>query len=188
MKSWWTAAFGILGGLLGAGLILLVSSPPRGKPVTLLPAPTPAPIRVHITGAVRNQGVYALSAGSRAQDAIDAAGGPLPEANDQGVNLAAVLADGERVAIPTKPAPPASAGTSGSVPLAEPAPPGLIDLNTATLQELDTLPGVGPATAQKIIAYREAHGPFPDIESIQDVPGIGPATYERLRDLITVSP
>ena len=105
MKSWrWAMGFGVLGGLLSAGIILLVSSQPRGSAVQLQPAPTAAPIVVHISGSVLNPGVYALPRSSRVQDAIQAAGGLLPEADEQILNLAAPLKDGERVKS-TQPAP-----------------------------------------------------------------------------------
>ncbi len=100
MKSWWKVAFGILCGLLGGGLIYLVSSPPRGAPVQLLPPPSPAPIQVYVTGAVIHPGVYALPAGSRIEQAIQAAGGAAAQADLQAVNLAEMLEDGRPAADP----------------------------------------------------------------------------------------
>jgi competence protein ComEA len=184
MKSWWWAlGFGVLGGLLSAGIVLLVSSQPRGSAVQLQPAPTAVPIVVHVSGSVLNPGVFALPRSSRVRDAIQAAGGLLPEADEQILNLAAPLKDGERVKVPSQrptaaPLPPGSAApTPGSGP---------INLNWATQAELESLPGIGPGIAQRILDYRDQNGPFESIEAIQQVSGIGPATYARLQDLITV--
>jgi competence protein ComEA len=180
--------------LLAAGLILLVSMRPSGQPVTLQPPPTPLPILVHVAGAVTHPGVYSLPQDSRVQDALNAAGGLLPEASAGFLNLAAPLQDGERIFLPTRvpttqPNAPGSAADSTPASRSQAIPTTVarrININTATLAELDTLPGIGPVTAQSIIAYREAHGPFNTIEDIMDVPGIGPATFERIKDLITV--
>jgi competence protein ComEA len=184
MKSWWwVLAFGVLGGLLSAGIILLVSSQPRGSAVELQPAPSAVPILVHVSGSVPNPGVYALPRSSRVQDAIQAAGGLLPEADEQILNLAAPLKDGERVKVPSQRptaaplSPDSSAPTTGS---------GLINLNWATQVELESLPGIGPEMAKRILDYRDQNGPFESIEAIQQISGIGPATFARLQDLITV--
>jgi competence protein ComEA len=184
MKSWWwILGFGVLGGLLAAGIILLVSSQPRGSAVQLQPAPTAAPIIVHISGSVMNPGVYALPRSSRVQDAVQAAGGLLPEADDQILNLAALLKDGERIKVPSR-RPTAAALIPGSATLT----PGsqLININWATQAELESLPGIGPEMAKRILEYRDQNGPFESIEAIQQVSGIGPATYAQLQDQITV--
>jgi competence protein ComEA len=193
-KSWWAAAFGIVGGLLGAGLLFLVSRPPRGEAITLLPPPTPRPLVVHVAGAVLRPGVYALPPSSRVQDAIQAAGGLASDADGRGLNLAAFLEDGERIFIPSSvaapTASPGSASDSGGQPAASPGRADtvqlLININTATLAELESLPEIGPVTAQAIITYRSEHGPFRTIEAIDAVPGIGPATFDAIKDLITV--
>lgn len=179
---------GILLGLFVALLIWVVARNPSGQAVTLRPVPTEKPIVVYITGAVPRPGVYALAQGSRVQDAISAAGGFLADADKTGINLARALEDGEQLDI---------AYTSGSSPvIGTPLPPTaatgapssseLININTASQAELETLPGIGPTTAQKIIAYREANGPFANAEDIVNVSGIGPGTYQRIKDLITV--
>jgi competence protein ComEA len=128
--------------------------------------------------------VYELPEGSRVQDAVTAAGGLLAEADATGINLAARLEDGQQINIPGGggvPAPPAvfigNAPTDGPVEL--------ININTAGLEELDALPGIGPTTAQKIIDYRTEHGDFQTIEDILNVSGIGPATFDNIKDLIT---
>lgn len=196
-------AFGLLGGLLGAGILYLAATPPRGQPVTLLPAPTAAPITVHILGGVVNPGVYQLPVGSRIEDVLKEAGGLAAEGDAEQLNLAALLLDGEQVVIPVR-QPTALPDVSSPVGLASPAersaelplfsqsaqPPkqdGLININTATLDELESLPGIGPVIAQRIIDHRQQYGSFQTKEATMDVKGIGPATYERVKDLITVT-
>jgi competence protein ComEA len=175
---------GILFGLFVAALVWVVARNPAGEAVTLRPVPTEAPIIIHITGAVPRPGVYALPQGARVQDAISAAGGFLAEADKTGINLARVLEDGEQIDIPF--------GVGASIVLPTPgvevvtSSSELIDINTASQSELESLPGIGPTTAQKIIAYREENGPFARIEDIINVSGIGPGTFERIKELITV--
>lgn len=185
MKSGWTLALGVLLGLFSAGVIYLASTPPRGQPVTLLPPPTPGPLAIHVTGAVAQPGVYHLPAGSRVEDAIRAAGGCLPEANPQSLNLATVLKDGARLTIPAMSQNP-PAGEQAAVSSSQAPSTGLININTASLSELETLPGIGPAIGGRIIAYREENGAFHSIDDIQNVSGIGPVIFSRLKDLITV--
>jgi competence protein ComEA len=191
LKSALNMAAGILFGLFIAALIWIVSRNPSGEAVTLRPAPTETPVIVYITGAVPRPGLYALPEGSRVQDGIAAAGGFLAEAERADINLAAFLIDGEELDIPFV--------EGGSPVLATPMEdnpvlPGsgssteLIDINIATSAELETLPGIGPTTAQKIIEYRQTNGAFVSIEDIINVSGIGPGLYERIKDLITVGP
>ncbi|NTU55715.1 MAG: ComEA family DNA-binding protein [Anaerolineales bacterium] len=188
LKSILNVVSGILFGLFVAALIWVVSRNPSGEAVTLRPVPTDRPIVVHITGAVPRPGVYALPEGARVQDVISAAGGFLAEADKEFINLAQVLEDGERLDIPY------AEGFSPVIPT--PIPdlilPGsdsdLININTAAAFELESLPGIGPTTAQKIIEYRDANGPFLSTEDIINVSGIGPGTYDRIKDLITVGP
>jgi len=191
----------ILGTVLGlvVGLVIGYFAPhsPPSTPIvvstpvptpTLFPTPTLAPIRVHVSGAVGQPAVYELPPGSIVQDAIDAAGGPAPDADLDHINLALELGDQQQVYVPrqgeTNPPPPVSGGEPGS----EGSVGALVNVNTATVVELETLPRIGPVTAQRIVDYREANGPFEAIEDIQNVPGIGPATFEGLKDLITVGP
>jgi competence protein ComEA len=212
IKKWQQMFWGLAGGGLTAILILLLNRPAAGTPITLLPPPatvTPVPVRVHITGAVNAPGLYALPQNSILQDAIDAAGGFTSQADPSGLNLAELLTDGKQIAIPTilptlpptpTLAPTATTGPGTPTPTPEPTatpanvtssqPPAasgqLVNINTATLAELDTLPRIGPAIAQRIIDYREANGPFTTIEQIMNIKGIGPATFDKLKDLITV--
>jgi competence protein ComEA len=153
---------------------------------TLLPTPTPHPLRVYVSGAVQNPAVYQLPRGSIVQDAIDAAGGPLSDADLARLNLALELRDQQQVHVPREgeadPPPAISGGESERMGVAG----GAVNINTATANELETLPGIGEVTAQRIIDYRETNGPFETIEDIQDVSGIGPKTFEGMKDLITV--
>lgn len=177
---------GILFGLFVAAVIWLVAQNPRGDAVTIRPVPTEKPIVVHITGAVPRPGVYALPKDARVQDVISAAGGFLAEAQKDGINLARLLEDGEQLDIPY------AEGFSPVIPTAIPIvvqpTTDLININIASSFELDTLPGIGQTTAQKIIDYRTQNGPFVTIEDIVNVSGIGPVTYDRIKDLITVGP
>jgi competence protein ComEA len=160
---------------------------------------TPATIFVDVAGAVNSPLVAELPAGSRVDDAINAAGGVTGEADMRSVNRAAPLADGDRVYIPTTeetasggtlPASAATAGSSadagGSAQAAGQGADGRVNINTADSATLQTLNGVGPATAQKIIDYREQHGPFESIEDLTKVSGIGDKTLEKLRENIMV--
>jgi len=181
---------GILFGLFVAAIVWVVARNPSGEAITLRPAPTEAPIIVYITGAVPRPGVYALPQGARVQDGISAAGGFLAEAETDSVNLARPLGDGEKMDIPyiegASPVLPTPI-TPVTVTEISPGPDtNLININTASQPELETLPGIGPTTAQKIIQYRNDNGPFSSIEDIVNVSGIGPVTFDRIKDLITV--
>ena len=183
MKSVLYMVSGILFGLFVAALVWVVARNPSGTAVTLRPVPTDKPIIIHITGAVPRPGVYALPQGARVQDAISAAGGFLAEAEKSGINLARPLEDGEQLDIPFvdgfSPVIPTPVETF--IPSSD-----LININTASVDELDTLPGIGPTTALKIVEYRDTNGPFLNIEDIVNVSGVGPTTYDRIKDLITV--
>jgi len=189
LKSILYMTAGVLFGLFIAVLVWVVARNPSGQAVTLRPVPTEKPIVIQITGAVPRPGVYALAQGSRVQDAISAAGGFLAEADKTGINLARALADGEQLDIPyVSGNSPVILDASTAVATSSSSSAELININTASATELDTLPGIGPTTAQKIIAYRQQNGPFVSKEDIINVSGIGPGTYERIKDLITVGP
>lgn len=187
---------GVLAGFALAGLLLFISRAPAGEPIALQPAPTKEPIAVHVIGAVPRPGLYEFAKGARVQDAIDAAGGLLASANIGAINLAAPLEDGQQLNIPYKTGqePAANDNNANSLVLPgsteEPANTSqdnkdLININTASAEELDSLPGIGPTLAQRIIAYREENGPFQTIEDIVNVSGIGSSTFENIKDLIT---
>lgn len=176
------AAFAVAAG----GIILILSrpkttqvavSPPRPT-ATHVPTSTPEPISVYITGAVNSpQQTLTLPHNSRVQDAIDAAGGLDDNADLNGVNLAGVLRDGDQVHVPaigaeTVTAPPTPSGG------------GLVNVNSATSEELQSLPGIGPATAEAIIAYRNENGAFSSLEALDAVSGIGPALLGKISELV----
>lgn len=216
MKPSWPLMIGIVVGvvlLLGAGYALAhvrgaaepagveIVPPPAtattAPPPTPLPTATPGPLRVYVSGAVARPAVYALPPGSIIDDAVRAAGGFAAAADPVAINLAAPLADGMQIYVPTlaedvatPPVISAPAATSdpnssrmGGVTVA-----GLIDINQATQADLEMLPGIGPTMAANIIAYREANGPFATIEAIMDVPGIGEGKFAAMQALITVGP
>jgi competence protein ComEA len=189
MKNWQHTLLWLFIGMIATAILFLVTAPPRGTSVELLPAPSPAPIMVHVDGAVQHPGVYALPPNSRVQDAIQAAGGFGSEANQSAVNLAARLEDGNRLTIPNIGTPIASPSSElpGSNRVKDIPPGAPVNINTATLEELQTLPGIGATRAQDILDYRQAHGSFQTIDDLKNVTGIGDATFERLKDLITVN-
>ncbi len=152
--------------------------------------PTPGSVIIDIAGAVAKPGVYTLPVGSRVQDALTMAGGTLPNAETRGLNLARKLNDGEQIYIPTfaeaTSAPMVTAVKSNRLPTPTRTPIGKININTATVEELDALPGIGPAIAQRIVDYRTQNGPFKVIEDIKQVRGIGDAIFADIKDNITV--
>jgi len=156
------------------------------EPTQALPTPTPGPLRVYITGAVRRPDVYTLPPGSIVKDGLEAAGGPAPDADLDRVNLAQRLSDGQQVTIPRRGE--AVPLTQATVSPSSATPGGRVNLNTASVQELATLPGIGAVLAQRIVDYRTEHGPFKSIEEIKNVGGIGEAKFEQLQGLITVGP
>jgi competence protein ComEA len=158
--------------------------PPSPLAIISTPAASPtlssATVIVHVAGLVADPGVYELPAGSRVVDALEAAGGAQPGADTSGLNLARVLVDGEQVAVGVPRAPDgAGAGTSS-----DPSAP--LDLNTATADQLDELPGVGPVLAARIMAWREEHGGFTAVDELLEVSGIGSATYAEIAPLVRV--
>lgn len=139
---------------------------------------------VHVAGAVNLPGVYPLVTGSRVIDAVQAAGGLSADANPDAVNLAALVTDGQRVYVPAVGEPTPTIATGDGVgPELEPWP---ININSASSERLEDLPGVGPATAAAIIAHRDQQGPFASVDQLADVRGIGPAKLEAIRGLVTV--
>jgi competence protein ComEA len=181
-----------LAAVLGAGAVWARAAPRIAAPAGEAGAASPAQtlpravqgeaaaagrVAVHVAGRVRRPGLVRLAAGSRVLDAVRAAGGTTPGADLDAVNLARKLVDGEQVRIPAR----------GQAPAAAPAgqAAGPLDLNTATAEQLDTLPGVGEVTAGRIVAYRAAH-PFTSVDELLEVPGIGQRRFEQLKDLVTV--
>ncbi len=175
----------------GAGLWYARSLP---KPVTIAesgpgaaqplatPTQTPALLIVDVAGAVRKPGVYEFAEGERVVDAIERAGGPMPKSDLSLLNLAAMLVDGTQIMVP-KSGPPV-AGVPGAV--APGSSGGLININSASATELETLSGIGEVLAATIVEFRTQNGPFASVDDLLDVSGIGPATLEEIRDQVTV--
>jgi competence protein ComEA len=168
----------------GAGSVTVEGA---GAPASRAVAPAVAArgspgLVVDVAGAVRRPGVYRLARGSRIADAIARAGGATRSADTLAVNLAAPLADGEQVLMPSRVGPGSAAAAGPAVGASVHPPP--VDLNTATAEQLDALPGIGPVTAQKIVDYRQAHGPFTSLDALDAIPGIGPARIASLRGLV----
>ena len=196
MKAWQNVLIGFLGGLLLGGVILLFFLPQRGEPIQLVTAtpksaalttPTPSTVQVHVTGAVKNPGVYVLLENARNMDAITAAGGATSEADLERINLSEFIKDGQRVYIPYKNQPIPTSERASTISLS-PTEPTLVNINTADADALMSLPGIGEVKAAAIIAYRETYGPFTSIEALLNVNGIGQATLEGLREHITLGP
>jgi competence protein ComEA len=212
LRAWagWIGAGRIVGGgvllavVLAGGWWLLRTPPPpteaglpyaattTGPPTSASPPSPPStpgsgPVRivVHVAGAVAHPGVYELPAGARVGEAIETAGGVSRRADPGALNLAAPLGDGERVYVPkvgeTVPVVATGENQAGSA-----APAGPIDVNRASAEQLDTLPGIGPATAAAIVDHRESNGPFATVDDLEAVRGIGPAKLDAIRDLVSV--
>ena len=164
-----------------------------GGGAAAVPAASPAPdVLVYVCGAVRSPGVVRLPTGARVTDALELAGGPTAKAELAAVNLAAPVTDGQQILVPEKGAsavaPAAGPSSSSGLGAASGAASSgaLININTASLEELDALDGVGPSTAQKIIDYRTENGGFKTVDEIKEVPGIGDAKFAAMKDSITV--
>ena len=159
--------------------------PPAAAPRALKAEPARAPLLVvDVAGAVRRPGLYRLRDGSRIADAVSRAGGATHAADTGAINLAAPLVDGMQVLVPAR----LGAGGQGAAPAAGQGagPAGArVSLSSATVEQLDALPGIGPVTATKIVAWRTSHGAFRSVDALDAVPGIGPARVEQLRDLVT---
>lgn len=183
--------------LIAGALIGYFTPHPRGRPITVVtpeptptstPTPTPAPLRVYVCGAVQAPEVYLLPPGSLVRDAIRAAGGPAPDADLDRINLARELSDQQQIYVPRRGEENQAPPTSEGVPHPTVTVSLRVNINTATMEELQRLPRVGPALAQRIIAYREMYGPFQTPEDLMKVPGIGESIFAAVRDYITVGP
>lgn len=165
-----------MAGAVAAGMWLFAPSP---EPPPLIQSPVPAHriVTVHVSGAVAAPGLVSVDGGARVADAIAAAGGALPAADLGRLNLAAPISDGQQLVVPA-----ASGGTMAG----EPAADGRVRINVADATTLEALPGVGPVLAQRIVAHRQANGPFAVVEDLLDVPGIGEGKLASLRDSVLV--
>ena len=191
MKPWQQTLTGFLLGLVVVGAIILIASPQRGQSLTLVtvtPNLTPNPtstlslIRVHVTGSVNFPGVYSLPESARMDDAIQAAGGLKEGVDPEWFNLAAVLTDGQRLFIPASEEAFQSTETK-SLSVSNTA---LININTASIAELDSLPGIGEVKAQAIFNYRQQNGLFTTLEDLLKVQGINSSLFEEIKSLVTL--
>ncbi|MFG3227602.1 helix-hairpin-helix domain-containing protein [Kitasatospora sp. NPDC048194] len=176
------------GAVASAGAATAPGSSGAGPPEVPAGQGAGGAVVVDIGGRVHLPGLHTLPGGSRVADALRAAGGPLPDTDTRGLNLARLLADGEQILV-GEPAPvpapaPVSGGGNGPSGGGTPRPP--VSLNRATLEQLDTLPGVGPTLAQRILAYRTSHGSFRTVDQLRQVSGIGARTFAELRPLLTL--
>ena len=173
-------------------VVLAPVSPSSSTPAASSGSPEPADVVVYVCGAVRSPGIVRLPGGARVADALELAGGATGKAELSAVNLAAQVTDGQQVLVPERAAvaavAPASSGTTGTAASAAvpAAPAALININTASVTDLDALDGVGPSTAQKIVDYRTENGGFKTIDEIKNVTGIGDAKFAAMKDSITV--
>jgi competence protein ComEA len=187
------AAVGLMGGYgvamrakPKAAKIALASSGPRGSGNGVRSGRL---VYVHVGGAVAHPGLYQLPDGSRVYDAVQAAGGATEQADLDSLNLASKVKDGDKVLVPARADPGADPGAPGAATAGgggATSAGGLVNLHSATVEQLDSLPGIGPSTAQKIIDYRTQHGGFRSVDELMDVPGIGPAKFAELKDQVTV--
>ena len=195
MKVWQGIILGTFLGLAFSAVIFLVAQAPRGEPIIIAATSTPSPLIVYVSGAVNLPGLVSITKEERVSDAIEKAGGFSADADQNAVNMAAKLNDGDKIFVPSRNQPstnesvnatPAAFGSNNtSTEIPTPAFP--ININIATQQELEYLPNIGPSKATDIIEYRKLHGPFEKIEDIMNVPNIGPATFDKIRNLITIS-
>jgi len=170
------AAVAMGAAVLAGGLLLVMRRP--SPPVRFVEPPLPAELFVQVDGEVMRPGLYRVARGSRVEDALQGAGGVTAEADLRGLNRARLLHDGDRVTVPAQPsAQPRAIGGS---------PGRFVDINTATAAELETLPGIGPVLAGRIVEYRTRHGSFQRLEELLQVEGIGPRLLQRLRSVVTL--
>lgn len=189
MKAWQHILLGILFGLLFAGIILLFILPQRGAPIPLVtitanPAAMKTPevdqIKVELAGAVRQPGLYDFPKGIHLVDALELSGGAAEEADLSKLNLALVLKDGQKITIPSLNHQNEAFALAGSGIL--------LDINTATAEQLMALPEIGELKAQAILTYRIDHGPFQTLDDLMEVPGVGETIFETIKDLIIINP
>ncbi|WTW94721.1 ComEA family DNA-binding protein [Streptomycetaceae bacterium NBC_01309] len=192
-----SAVSGATAGPLGSGtarpdpLALSASaalSAPANPSATTGPGPGSVPVSVHVVGRVAQPGLFALPAGSRVDDALKAAGGALPGTDLAALNLARVLSDGEQVpvGVPGATAVPAPAGAPAAAATGKGAGTAVVDLNTATAEQLEGLPGIGPVMAASILEWRGRHGRFTSVEQLREIRGIGERRFEELRPRVRV--
>ena len=175
LKVWQILTIGVIIGLLSAGGILLISRMPAHQEITFVSPTQSQAITISVNGAVLKPGLYSLPTGSRVNDALQIAGGPSDSADLSAINLAGLISDGDQITVPE---------ILDSTPGTETK--GKININNATIEELDSLPGIGQEKAKSILEYRESYGPFNSIQDLLYVPGIGASMLDEIRDLVTI--
>ncbi len=181
MNKWYPIFIGIMIGFLFSGIILLIATRPKGKPITIQNNTTPFSIFFEVYGAVKKPGVYSSGPSVRVQDAVDIAGGFTENADLMMSHLSAIVNDGDRILIPTK-----MIYETTITPQIIKNSLNIIHLNSATIQDLMTLPGIGETKAKEILRFRETNGSFSEIADLLNIPGIGEKTIEQFLDRITV--
>lgn len=180
---------GIVVILIGA-LIFSLSRPSKREdqspPIVIEESNTSMKVAVHIGGAVKNPGLYYLDSNSRVADAIQSAGGPTADADLDAINLASKVSDGLKIVVPSKINKENNLEVIGSTQVSKSESNGKININTASISELESLPGIGRVLAERIVSFRETNGPFKSIEDIKKVSGIGDKRFEAIKDLIFV--
>lgn len=175
-----------------SGLLVAVRRP--APPIRIIEAPAPAELIVQVDGAVVRPGLYRLAPGARVADGLRAAGGLRADADEEAVNQARALRDGDRVTVPHRqpPVPQTAGDPDGLRPTQRPrdrsgpANMGPLDLNRASAADLEALPGIGPVLARRIVEHRAAHGPFQHLEDLLRVRGVGPRLLDRLRHRVVI--
>lgn len=167
---------------VAAAVLLQIPRRPALQVLSPSASPTPPCIKVHVVGAVKTPGVYQLPADGRVDDAVRAAGGASDAADLEALNLATPLRDGQQLAIPRR------AEVAAALPVSlKPTPvksPGKLNLNDASREELEALPGIGPVTAQKLLEYRQRQGRFVSVEELRDAKLVNASTYERIKEMV----
>jgi competence protein ComEA len=187
LPYWQAALLAVLLAVAALGGYLILRPPPRplvefqpaGESGEEDAASQQQGLTVHVSGAVRYPGVVLLVEGERVIDAVEAAGGPLPEADLEALNLAQAVQDGQKISVPVR-------GGDSAVAASMNEESGRINLNTASRRELEELPGIGPTLAERIVTYRERKGGFRSVEELKQVSGIGPKKFEEIRDLVEI--
>ena len=178
MKNFLLGIVGVLSGLLISALVIFLVQPVKGDPIKIQTI-TPSPLMVYIDGAVISPGLYKMPLNARMEDVITSSGGLAADADLSNLNPAAKVIDGQKIHIPI----------TGEIVITEPASPSnadRININTATLEELCELPGIGKSKASDIIRYHEEHGAFLHIRDILNVSGIGESIFDKIESMITI--
>lgn len=187
LSQWQSIALGIVVGAAVMAAALLISLPDRTVPLTLLPTSTPSPLVIYLTGEVKTPGVLRVSPGSRVQDVVDASGGLLPDADLKQVNLAALVADGQKIDIPKIGQSIPQAGKSAAkITSTGENSTSKISLNKASQKELESLPGIGEEKARDILAVREKNGGFQSVDDLLSIDGISEKLMEQIRPYLYI--